>query len=234
MSAPTIISGSVTYGESRKIGDYENRKIEVTLAFNASTAGTVTEADTATVLDMAQKLVVEKHANPTKPAVTASAVTAPVATAPAAPTATTSPATSKAAEKQKSSKTPDPTIPAQPGHPAALPATSATPAPTAPTASPSIAPIAPATAPTATPVATAPTAPATTAAAPEVADPLLSGPITDAALADEIRKVNDANQGKKFSAIRTLIAEFSTAANHSFTGIPEDKRGEFLVKLGAV
>ena len=58
---PNITGGSVTFGEQRKLADYEGRKVDVTLTFAAPDNGTVSETDVQSILDMAERRVREKQ-----------------------------------------------------------------------------------------------------------------------------------------------------------------------------
>ena len=212
MASPIITGGSVTYGETRKTGDYENRKIEITLSFNASDAGSVSQADAGAILDKAQELVTAKHLAPTKP-VSAQRSETPVLVPSAEPAKTVAP-------QQPTHQQPN-------NYTAGVPVEMASSAPAKTVAAPvhQMAPLPPAKTKTVAPVM------------PTVGDilaPSGAPSVSDAALAEAIRKHNDSLQGKKFNDITTLIRGFSTSNNKSFTGIPQDRRSAFLTELAEI
>ena len=224
---PNITGGSVTFGEQRKLADYEGRKVDVTLTFVAPDNGTVSETDVQSILDMAERRVREKQ----------SGQSVAIPTTASASLASPSSKQSSKSDKQKAAEaktngqsgaidvvTPQPADPMVPSDPLGM------------SSSPAAATAAQAPTP-ATASATAPAAP--TSAVDPLAAPseLFTGTdaeITDVALQNAITAKNEATGGKKMNDIRSKIGAYSTAANKSFTGIPQDKRGAFLLELAQI
>ena len=245
---PNITGGSVTFGEQRKLADYEGRKVDVTLTFVAPDNGTVSETDVQSILDMAERRVREKQ----------SGQSVAIPTTASASLASPSSKQSSKSDKQKAADAkangqggaidvvtqhPDP-MGIAPSRAAALgeiaklgqEIDAAPNDPLGMSSSPAAATAAQAPTP-ATGSATAPAAP--TPAVDPLAAPseLFTGTdaeITDVALQNAITAKNEATGGKKMNDIRGKIGAYSTAANKSFTGIPQDKRGAFLLELAQI
>ena len=244
---PNITGGSVTFGEQRKLADYEGRKVDVTLTFAAPDNGTVSETDVQSILDMAERRVREKQ----------SGQSVAIPTTASASLASPSSKQSSKSDKQKAAEAKTngqsgaiDVVTPQPADPMGAVNTVAALAPV--TLAPAVAPVpndplgmssspgaaTAAQAPTpATGSATAPAAP--TSAVDPLAAPseLFTGTdaeITDVALQNAITAKNEATGGKKMNDIRGKIGAYSTAANKSFTGIPQDKRGAFLLELAQI
>ena len=220
---PNITGGSVTFGEQRKLADYEGRKVDVTLTFVAPDNGTVSETDVQSILDMAERRVREKQ----------SGQSVAIPTTASASLASPSSKQSSKSDKQKAAEA------KTNGQSGAIDVVTPQPVPSDPlgmSSSPAAATAAQAPTP-ATASATAPAAP--TPAGDPLAAPseLFTGTdaeITDVALQNAITAKNEATGGKKMNDIRGKIGAYSTAANKSFTGIPQDKRGAFLLELAQI
>ena len=217
---PNITGGSVTFGEQRKLADYEGRKVDVTLTFVAPDNGTVSETDVQSILDMAERRVREKQSGQS-------------VAIPTNATFSSTYGTKAKSDKQKAAEA------KTNGQSGAIDVVTPQPVPSDPlgmSSSPAAATAAQAPTP-ATASATAPAAP--TSAVDPLAAPseLFTGTdaeITDVALQNAITAKNEATGGKKMNDIRGKIGAYSTAANKSFTGIPQDKRGAFLLELAQI
>ena len=243
---PNITGGSVTFGEQRKLADYEGRKVDVTLTFVAPDNGTVSETDVQSILDMAERRVREKQSGQS-------------VAIPTNATLSSTSGTKAKSDKQKAAEaktngqsgaidvvTPQPADPM--GASGAVLPQSAPAVPPVPVASSAATdPLGMSSSPAAATAAQAPipaTASATAPAAPTPAGDPLAAPselftgtdaeITDVALQNAITAKNEATGGKKMNDIRGKIGAYSTAANKSFTGIPQDKRGAFLLELAQI
>ena len=239
-----ITGGSVTFGEQRKLADYEGRKVDVTLTFVAPDNGTVSETDVQSILDMAERRVREKQSGQS-------------VAIPTNATFSSTSGTKAKSDKQKAAEAKTngqsgaiDVVTPQPADPMGAVNTVAALAPV--TLAPAVAPVpndplGMSSSPGAATAAQAPT-PATVSAfvyaAPTSAVDPLGAPselftgtdaeITDVALQNAITAKNEATGGKKMNDIRGKIGAYSTAANKSFTGIPQDKRGAFLLELAQI
>lgn len=214
-----LIGGSVTYSETRKIGDYESRKVDATLHYDDPEGG-ITSHVGHHVMALAKNQVLEAHGLPL--------VSVPAISGALVAQATDKDKLTKAAEKKAGKKeeaAPPAADPlALPGAPSA--ATSATPVP-------SVQPD--------DPVALTPT-PADPTALP--AQPIVTNPadlfvgtaaeITDVVLYDGIMKKNAASGNQLTDKIRVLIGKYTPVAGNPANMISQDKRNAFLLELAAM
>jgi len=219
MSEPVInvTGGTITYyAENRKMADYENRNISLTLAFNHAEAGNIQPGTIDAIIAQAKHAVQKAHE------ILAADPTAPI-TITAAPAAA-KPATDKdkLAEAKRTTKKAEPALVDQ-ATADPLAAVGTKPA-TAPAASAD--PIAALTAPAAPPAVPAPIVEADVLTGTKPA-------ISDKELYNAIMDKNRSHNGALTEKIRELIGKYAGEAQPA-NAVPVDKREAFLLEVNAL